>query len=204
MDAAKRRMIEHHLRDRGITSAALLRAFGLVERERFVPDGLHERAYDDNPLPIGHGQTISQPYIVAYMLQELELRQEHRALEVGAGSGYVVALLSHLCGKVVGTERIEELAALATENLSHLKRSNYRIVHTPATLGSPADGPFDRIIVSATAASIPGGLFLQLAEGGVMVIPVGSSWDQWLWKVTKTKGTAVTKRLLPVRFVPLF
>ena len=202
---AREWMVRHDLA--GIRDERVLKAFREVDRALFVPDELRESAYADSPLPIGHGQTISQPFIVAYMLEQLNIRPDHRVLEVGAGSGYVVALLTRLCKEVVATELVRGLAILARKNLRRNGASNYVIIHDPRTLGAPERAPFDRVIVSAAAPALPRELVDQLVEGGVMIIPIGTT-EQWLWRVTKEEGAAgealVTReRLLPVRFVPL-
>lgn len=187
------------LRKQGITDERVLNAMADVDREHFVPAEHRPEAYDDTPLPIGYGQTISQPYIVAYMLEQLDVKPEHTVLEVGAGSGYVAALLAELCTAVVATERVEELAARAERKVA---AENVRIVATPMTVGYPPGAPYDRIIVSASAPDVPQELVDQLADCGRMLIPVGDD-DQWLYLVEKRGEDVTAKRLIGVRFVPL-
>ena len=196
-------MLDHDIRDRGVRDERVLAAFEAVPREHFVPAALRAFAFDDKPLPIGHGQTISQPYIIAYMLEQLDVQTSHKVLEVGAGSGYVVALLVHLCKTVVGTERVKELVTLANNNLKNIHKKNYKILLTEKELGAANEAPYDRIIVSATADELPQALVDQLKENGVMLIPLDDGWMQWLYKITKKKGTVKKEQLLGVRFVPL-
>jgi protein-L-isoaspartate(D-aspartate) O-methyltransferase len=207
-------MLEHDLLLRDIAAEGVLKAFELVPRELFVPAELRDHAYEDTPLPNYCGQTISQPYIVAYMLQALELDATQRVLEVGAGSGYVVALLSLICKEVVATERFKELVTLANAHLEAFEevlrerrlgyKIDYKVIHAPRGLGAPKQAPFDRIIVSAAPVSIPQELVNQLAVDGVMVLPAGPEGDQWLFRVRKAEDTISVERLLPVRFMPLF
>jgi protein-L-isoaspartate(D-aspartate) O-methyltransferase len=186
-----------------IKDQRVLDAFAAVPRERFVTPELRFRAYDDSPLPIGHGQTISQPLIVAIMLDLLALRPEDRALDIGTGSGYQAALLSLLCAQVVTVERIPELASGAAEVLSSLGYANVTVHVVGEELGWPQDAPYDAIVVAAAAPEVPDALVEQLALGGRMVIPVGSRKEQILVLVEKTEaGTRVTDRG-NCRFVPL-
>jgi len=200
-------MIEHSLVGRGIDDEPILAAFARIPRELFMPEQSFDIAYADFPVPIGRGQTISQPYIVAHMLQELELRPDVTVLEVGSGSGYVIALLSLLCRSVHGVERISELSERSRSVLGNLMRggvirNNFTIIDSGDLLGCPDSAPFDRILVSAAAPEVPPELFAQLAEGGVMIMPVGDD-EQWLEKIMKVKGRMVREELLPVKFVPL-
>ena len=194
-----------YLRNQGITSPRVLAAIDAVPRERFVPDESRAAAYDNRPLPIGRGQTISQPYIVAYMTQELDLRACDRVLEIGTGSGYQTAILGELCTQVFSVEIIPSLAERARVLLDEL---GYRCIRTKVDNGR--DGwsefaPFDAIIVTAATESIPQPLVDQLGVDGRMIIPVGADGGrQELQMVRKSATGAVsTSRLLSVRFVPL-
>lgn len=190
------------LRRRGITDERIIEAFCHIDRARFVK----QNSYKDSPQSIGHGQTISQPYIVAYMLKELHLIGNEHVLEVGSGSGYVVALLSQLCKRVVGTEIIHELHERSLHTLGELESEglipgNYTLIHTDQ-LGAPEHAPYDRIVVSAAAKEIPQALIDQLANGGMMIIPVGDD-DQTLIRIEKRADSIMKETLAPVRFVPL-
>ncbi len=198
-------MVQEQIADRGITDPEVLRAMRMVPRHLFVPDGLRSRAYDDTPLPIGHGQTISQPYIVAYMTEVLKVGKGDSVLEIGTGSGYQAAVLSPLVKKVYTMEIIPELAASSKERLKKLGYSNVEVKEGDGYHGWPEKAPFDAIIVTAAAGHIPPPLIRQLKNGGRMVIPVGGFFMvQNLVLVSKDrKGEITTRNLLPVRFVPL-
>ncbi len=198
-------MVDRQLAARGITDSTVLAAMRAVPREEFVPSELHHAAYDDGPLPIGSGQTISQPYIVAAMIEQLELQPTDRVLEIGAGCGYAAAVMAQIAEEVVAIERRWELVVSTRERLEKLGYSNVQIVHGDGTLGCPEDAPFDAIIVAAAAPDIPKSLREQLATGGRMVIPVGHSrWTQHLIRVTKTGPDTFDEETLdPVRFVAL-
>ncbi|MBN1555926.1 MAG: protein-L-isoaspartate(D-aspartate) O-methyltransferase [Phycisphaerae bacterium] len=201
--AARRNMIERHLRARGIRDPRVCEAFRLVPREWFVDDAYKSDAYVDSPLPIGNGQTISQPYIVALMLQELDVHPEHRVLDVGAGSGYQTALLSHLAAEVHGVERIETLADRAVKTLAKLNLTNVTIHVGDGSLGWPDHAPYDRIICGAAAPDVPPAWIEQLTDGGVIVTPAGPRDVQTLRRVEK-HGTEIRRtELCGVRFVPL-
>jgi protein-L-isoaspartate(D-aspartate) O-methyltransferase len=175
-----------------------------VPRERFVPESQHEYAYDDRPLSIGYGQTISQPYIVALMLQALELQQTNKVLEVGAGSGYVTAILAELAGKIVGVEIVPELADYAAATVVELGYTNVDIqLVSRSTLGYLPEAPYDAILVSAGSPSVPQLLLGQLKWGGRLVIPVGSRWQQDLLKITREPEGDVVENLGACYFVPL-
>ena len=174
-----------------------------VPRHRFVAPSLRREAYEDNPIPIGEGQTVSQPYIVAYMLQVLELAPECRVLEVGSGTGYQAALLGELANEVYTIERVPSLFLAAKENLEQLGYDNVEVIHGDGTLGLAEHAPYDRIIVAAAAPDIPAALFEQLAEGGRMILPIGPPAMQELVLVRKKDGEPVTQRLEGCRFVPL-
>ena len=196
-------MIERQLKARGISSEAVLEAMRRVAREQFVAPELKEYAYEDRPLIIGCSQTISQPYIVASMLQALELKSGDRALELGTGSGYQTALLCEIVHEVVSIERHPMLAQLAQEHLSSLGYRNFEIVVGDGTVGYRPRAPYDAVIVSAAAPEIPHSLIEQLAVGGRMVLPVGSRELQDLILVTKSEAGIFRTRLDGCAFVPL-
>ena len=192
------------LRRRGISDAAVLRAMDEVPREHFVSPGMAGAAYADQALPIACGQTISQPYVVAYMTEQLGVRSHHRVLEIGTGSGYQAAILSRLARDVVTIERYRTLADVARDRLATLGYRNVEVRVGDGLSGAPDRAPFDRIIVTAAAETIPEPLVEQLAEGGVMVLPLGPhSGPQYIVKLTKTKEGIARENLIAVRFVPL-
>ncbi|MEN8199395.1 MAG: protein-L-isoaspartate(D-aspartate) O-methyltransferase [Thermodesulfobacteriota bacterium] len=196
-------MVTTQLEPHGIDDQPVLKAMESVPRHLFVPRRLRSRAYMDGPLPIGHGQTISQPFIVAYMTQILEIQPAHRVLEIGTGSGYQAAVLSHLAKRVHTVEIIPELAGSATRRLSDLGYRNVLVKQGDGYHGWPEQGPFDGIMVTAAAEFIPPPLIRQLKEGGKMIIPVGSPFHvQQLMLVSKKEGRITTRSLLLVRFVP--
>jgi len=204
MDAKRLRMVSDQLRRRDITDPLVLEAFGRVPREAFVPDHLAEHAYDDAPLPIGNGQTISQPYVVAMTVQALRLRGGERVLEIGAGSGYAAAILGAIVREVDTVERIEELARSAAERLARLGFTNVHVHHGDGTLGWPQNAPYEAIAVAAAAPKPPAPLLDQLAVGGRMVLPHGMAEYQRLARITRTSATSfVEEDLGDVRFVPL-
>lgn len=170
-EALRAAMVREQLAGRDITDQRVLDAMGRLPRERFVPEAYQAYAYADHPLPIGEGQTISQPYIVAYMLQMLALRGTERVLEVGTGSGYQTALLCMLAAQVISIERIETLSAQAAERLAALGLTNVHLIVGDGWLGAPQYAPYQAITVSAAAARLPKPLLAQLDEGGRMVIP---------------------------------
>jgi protein-L-isoaspartate(D-aspartate) O-methyltransferase len=192
------RYLAHEIADKHVVEA-----MRRVPRDAFVPPELHQVAYDDRPLGIGFGQTISQPFIVALMVQALELKQNEQVLELGTGSGYEAAILAELAQKVVTVEHIRELAESAKQVLDKLSYSNVEIQLAGNTLGWPAGAPYDAIIVSAGAPSVPEVLLEQLAWSGRLVIPVGSRWQQDLLKVTKLKKGNRIENLGGCYFVPL-
>lgn len=196
-------MVRTQLAERGIRDARVLAAMSTVPRHDFVPQDLRQDAYEDHPLPIGEGQTISQPYIVAVMLEHLALRATDRVLEVGTGSGYVTALLSLLCAEVFSVERFVSLADSAAATLRRLGYRNVRIKIGDGSEGWSEHAPFDAILVSAATAEVPVALFAQLAEGGRMMIPVGSPVSQELQLVRKIDGQHEVRVLEGCRFVPL-
>jgi protein-L-isoaspartate(D-aspartate) O-methyltransferase len=201
----RRYMVEHHIAARGVRSPLVLEAMASVPREEFLPEHLREDAYEDTPLPIGEKQTISQPYIVAFMVEALGLSGGERVLEIGAGSGYAAAVLSRIAGEVYTVERIGELAAKASAKLADLGFHNVRVLHGDGTLGWPEHAPFDAIIVAAGGPEIPKSLKQQLKVGGRMVIPVGNDPRvQELIRVTRmSEDTFESEDIADVRFVPL-
>ena len=200
--AMRERMVETQIRARDVQNAAVLSAMGRVPRHLFVPDDLRPFAYDDRPLPIGRGQTISQPYIVAYMTEALQLEPAHTVLEIGTGSGYQAAILAAIVKQVYSVEIVPDLAATARRALAAAGYTNVEVRSGNGYLGWRDHAPFDRIIVTAAPPEIPEPLVEQLAVGGVMVVPVGTA-NQEIVVVTKTPGGIVQKRTIEVRFVPM-
>jgi protein-L-isoaspartate(D-aspartate) O-methyltransferase len=196
-------MIEKQLRRRGIKDGAVLAAMLAVPRHEFVPPELRARAYEDAPLPIGSGQTISQPYIVAAMTAALHLQPHHRVLEIGTGCGYQAAVLSQLAKEVFTIERQPELASAASEKLSRLGYSNVHVHCGDGTLGLPEFAPFDAILVAAAAPTVPKPLLAQLSEGGRIIIPVGDAENQELQLIEKRAESFPMRMLEGCRFVPL-
>lgn len=206
MDAeqAKRQMLERDIKGRGITDASVLRALLAVPREAFVPEKHKRLAYGDRPLPIGEGQTISQPYIVALMVSELGLNESAKVLEVGAGSGYAAAVLGEIAADVYGVERIKALAERAAETLKLIGADNVHVKHGDGTEGWREHAPYDAILVSAGGAELPPALLEQLAPGGRLIMPVGGKLGQELVRVDKSFDGELSKRSLGgARFVPL-
>ena len=204
-DTASRRleMVERQIRQRGVSDERVLDAMRTVPRERFVPAGQVDRAYDDGPLPIGFSQTISQPYIVAYMTEALGVAEGHKVLEVGTGSGYQAAVLGKLAREVFTIEIVPELARGAAATLMTLGYSNVHVRDGDGYAGWPEHAPFDRIMVTAAPAEIPQPLIDQLAPGGRLVLPVGAQGaTQWMTIVEKTDRGIVERRTIPVQFVP--
>ena len=191
------------LRDDGIKSHAVLEVIASTPRHLFVDEALASRAYEDTALPIGHGQTISQPYVVARMTELLLEVNPDTILEVGTGSGYQAAILSQLVNKVYSTERIEALASQARQRFRQLGYRNVRVQHSDGSWGWPQFKPFDAIIVTAGGAEIPGPLLEQLAVGGRLVMPLGDQGRQVLVSVTRTPTVYERVDLEPVSFVPL-
>lgn len=202
MRGARRRLVET-LREKGITDLAVLRAFDLTPRHQFVPTGVRHRAYEDSALPIGNGQTISQPYIHARYLELLKLTGNERVLEIGTGSGFQTVLISHLAAQVFSIERIAALSQSARENIQRVGAANVSLLVGDGTIGWRAYSPYDAILVSAAGPTIPEPLVAQLADGGRMVVPVGGQSEQVLWYVTRSGDQIERKELGPVRFVPL-
>jgi protein-L-isoaspartate(D-aspartate) O-methyltransferase len=200
--AERGRMVDEQLAGRDIRDARVLAAMRKVPRHLFVPEPLRAAAYQDRPLPIGHDQTISQPYIVAYMSEALDLDAAHRVLEIGTGSGYQAAILGELAKEVYTIEIVDPLAARARQTLSELGYANVHVRSGNGYLGWPEQSPFDRIMVTAAPDAVPPALVEQLAIGGLMAIPVGVG-DQELRILRRTATGLETLRTLPVRFVPM-
>lgn len=196
-------MVDEQLIPRGIGNAKVLDAFKKVPRHKFVPEKFREGAYADHPLPIGNGQTISQPYMVALMTETLALTGKEKVLEIGAGSGYQTAILAELAKEVCSVERIEALTQLARENLAAAGYEDIKIKIGDGTLGWQEEGPFDAIIVTAGAPNIPGKLVDQLKPDGRMVIPVGGTFSQMLTLVRKKRGRVSKTDISGCMFVPL-
>ena len=203
--AERETMVERQLRRRGITEPLIVDAFRTVPREVFVDESQRQFAYGDHPLPIAAGQTISQPYIVALMIQAAELSPTDRVLEVGAGSGYAAAVMGQIAQRVVAVERHKLLAAEARERMKHLGYDNVAIVEGDGSVGWPAEAPFDAILAAASGRHVPQPLIDQLVPGGRIVMPIGDAgWTQQLIKVTKqANGNLDRENLGGVRFVPL-
>ena len=199
----RERMVQEQLRRRGITDERLLAVMLEVPRHCFVDDAMRGRAYGDHPLPIGAGQTISQPYIVAYMTQSLGLTGVENVLEIGTGSGYQAAILSRLCSQVYTIERINSLLAGARKTFDKLRYFNIRSKLDDGTIGWPENGPYDAIIVTAGGPGIPEPLIEQLADPGRLIIPVGNQHVQDLQLLEKKEGQVIVTSLASVRFVDL-
>ncbi|MCB0550395.1 MAG: protein-L-isoaspartate(D-aspartate) O-methyltransferase [Phaeodactylibacter sp.] len=196
-------MVQYQIAGRGITDKATLNAMRTVPRHLFVPENLRSRAYDDGPLPIGYGQTISQPYIVGYMTEAIRPKPDFRVLEIGTGSGYQAAVLAKIVDKAYTIEIVEELAGQATKRLQKLGYDNVQVRFGDGYHGWKEHAPYDAIVVTAAAEFIPPPLVEQLKPGGIMIIPIGSPFMvQTLMLVEKKGGQIKTKSLFPVRFVP--
>jgi protein-L-isoaspartate(D-aspartate) O-methyltransferase len=196
------RMVREQIQARGVKDPRVLEAMGSVPRHRFVPDSEASKAYQDSPLPIGHGQTISQPFIVAYMCEAMELKGHEKVLEIGTGSGYHAAVLSLLAKEVYTIEILQPLAEAARNRLKELGYQNVKVFCKDGYRGLPEEAPFDGIVVTAAPPEIPQELMKQLKIGGRMVVPVGKG-EQELLRITRTEQGAKVERLLPVRFVPM-
>ncbi len=201
--AERRAMVEEQIRERGVGAPRVLAALLAVPRHLFVPEDYVAGAYSDQPLPIGEGQTISQPYMVAVMTEALELSGSERVLEVGTGSGYQAAVLSLLAAEVYTVESHASLALAARQRLAQLGYANVHVHSGDGTMGLPEAAPFDAIVVTAAAPRVPLPLVEQLAEGGRLVIPVGQADQQELLQVRKTAGQITSRALHYCRFVPL-
>ncbi|WP_366083034.1 protein-L-isoaspartate(D-aspartate) O-methyltransferase [Geothrix sp.] len=197
-------MVREQIAARGITNLRVLEAMGQVPRHEFVPAELRSRAYEDGPLPIGHGQTISQPYIVAFMTEALDPKPTDRVLEIGTGSGYQAAVLSGLVAEVCSIELVEPLARRAETDLRRLGFTHVKVRCGDGHLGWPEAAPFDAIIVTCAPEEVPPALVAQLKAGGRMIIPVGSQWGaQELVLLQRTPAGLEKNAVLPVRFVPM-
>lgn len=203
--AARRQMVQEQLRGSGrdITNAGVLQAMGTVPRHEFMPESVRAHAYHDFPLPIGYGQTISQPYIVAFMTGHLDPQPTDRVLEIGTGSGYQAAILSGLVQAVYSIEIVEPLAHRAAADLKRLGYTNVFVRAGDGYQGWPEAAPFDAIIVTCAPERVPQPLVDQLREGGRMIIPVGRIEDQDLYLLQKKRGQVERRAVLPVRFVPM-
>jgi protein-L-isoaspartate(D-aspartate) O-methyltransferase len=202
LTSARQRMVDTQIKARGIAAASVLDAMRRVPRHLFVPPGIQSRAYEDTPLPIGLGQTISQPFIVAYMTEALHVTSEHTVLEIGTGSGYQAAVLSVLAKDVYTIEIVAPLADRARVTLSSLGYRNVQVRTGNGYLGWPEHAPYDRIMVTAAPDDVPGALVEQLKAGGLMAIPVGTT-TQELRILRRTATGMATLHTLPVRFVPM-
>ncbi|MBI3331151.1 MAG: protein-L-isoaspartate(D-aspartate) O-methyltransferase [Candidatus Omnitrophica bacterium] len=202
-DAQRERMVQEQLQARGVTDPRLLAAFRKVPRHLFVPPEFQEQAYTDHPLPIGAGQTISQPYMVALMTGRLGLQGHERVLEIGAGSGYQAAILAELALEVFSVERIPDLLRSAAGRLSALGYLNVHFTAGNGSLGWPAHAPYDAIVVTAAAPDIPAPLLAQLADGGTLVLPIGPQEGQVLVEVRKRRGIVTQQEIASCVFVPL-
>lgn len=201
-EAARVRMVDEQIRARGVRDTRVLDAMRRVPRHLFVPEPQRARAYDDRPVPIGRGQTISQPYIVAFMTEALDVAPHHRVLEIGTGSGYQAAILAELARDVYTIEIIPELAERARRTLSSLGYRNVHVRVGNGYLGWPEHAPYDRIVVTAAPEKVPSALLEQLRIGGLMAIPVGTGIQELLVLRRTATGTE-TLQTLPVRFVPM-
>ena len=199
---ARRRLVET-IRAKGVNDLAVLRAFEMTPRHQFVPTGIWHRAYDDQPLPIGSGQTISQPSIHAKYLELLKLQGREKVLEIGTGSGYQTVLLAHLVAQVFSIERIPALMEQARENIRKAKVNNVSLLVGDGTVGWRQYAPYDAILVSAASPKVPEPLVEQLADGGRLLIPLGGRDEQELVMLTRHGDELQQESILPVRFVPL-
>jgi protein-L-isoaspartate(D-aspartate) O-methyltransferase len=196
-------MVESQLRARGVSDTRVLDAFAKVPRHEFAPERYRSQAYEDHPLPIGEEQTISQPYIVALMLQALAISPHDRVLEIGTGSGYITALLAELAARVISIERHASLADSAAALLSRMGYRNIQIVTADGSRGFPQSAPYDVVIVSAAAPELPQELVAQLSEGGRMIVPVGVEDSQQLQFIEMRHGKPILTLRELCRFVPL-
>lgn len=202
-DSMREKMVKDQLEAREVTDTATLRAMRIVKRHMFVPENLVNKAYDDGPLPIGYGQTISQPYIVAYMTELIKPGPEYKVLEIGTGSGYQAAILAEIIDSVFTMEIIPELGSSSAGRLKNLGYENVEVKIEDGYFGWKEHAPYDAIIVTAATEYIPPPLLEQLKDGGKMVIPIGSPFmTQWLMLVEKDGDKITTTGKIPVRFVP--
>ena len=202
-DRKRLAMVEKQIKPRGVKDPFVLNAMKIIPRHEFVPAPLRENSYEDAPLPIGEGQTISQPYIVALMAEAAEIKPNDKVLEIGTGSGYAAAIISNIAKQVYTIERIESLGKAAIERFKKLGLENIEVKIGDGTLGWQEKGPFDAIIVTAGAPVVPSSLIAQLKEGGRLIIPVGDALVQSLLRIRKKEGALIQEILEMVRFVPL-
>lgn len=202
-DEARARMVETQVVPRGISDQRVLQAMRGVPRHLFVPESNRSQAYYDRPLSIGHGQTISQPYIVAFMTAALELTGTEKVLEIGTGSGYQAAVLSKVAQRVISVECVAELADTATKTLADLGYGTVQVIVGDGSLGLPEEAPFDAIMFTAAAPEVPMPLCEQLVDGGRLVGPIGSRYDQMLVRLRRCGDEWESENLTPVIFVPL-
>lgn len=202
---ARENMVEYDLKGRDITNEKVLKAMEKVPRHEFVPEGIKNQAYADNPLPIGYGQTISQPYVVALMTQSLNLRPKEKVLEIGTGSGYQAAILAELAKEVYTIEIIPELAQRANKTLFNLGYKNIKVKEADGYFGWEEFAPFDAIMITAAVDHIPPPLIQQLNEGGKLILPLGSTkyWQTLTLVVKKNNNSLETMYITTVRFVPM-
>jgi len=199
----REKMVKDQIEKRGVSDKLVLKAMRNVKRHQFVPQERIAEAYDDGPLPIGYGQTISQPYIVAYMTEVIQCKPEFKVLEIGTGSGYQAAVLAEIVKEVYTIEIVTELANAAAERLKKLGYSKVKVKQADGYYGLKENGPYDAIIVTAAAEFVPPPLIEQLKEKGKIVIPIGSPFMTQTLMLIEKKGKSIkTKNLLPVRFVP--
>jgi protein-L-isoaspartate(D-aspartate) O-methyltransferase len=200
---ARRKMIQQQIRDRGVRDPRVLDALMAVPREEFLPPEQRHHAYDDRALALAHGQTISQPYIVAYMTEQLAVEPHHRVLEIGTGSGYQCAILAKIAQHVYSIERIDSLRQRAAETLERIGINNVTLRGGDGTMGLPEFAPYDRIMVTAAGPRVPQVLVDQLAEGGRLVIPIGGALDQTIVVASKSGGRIIETATIGCRFVKL-
>jgi len=196
-------MVETQILERGIRDKRVIEVMKKLPRHLFVPENIIDDAYDDRALPIGHGQTISQPYIVALMTELLELKGDEKVLEIGTGSGYQAAILAELAREVHTVERVLQLAEESRNRFERLGYKNIKVYIRDGTEGVPEEAPFDRIIITAATPEIPPPLVEQLKEGGIVVAPVGERYSQYMLKAIKKGNELERHYLIPVAFVPL-
>ena len=202
-ESERSRMVEEQIMGRGVKDARVLAAMRKIPRHEFLPEAIRGVAYADQALPIGEGQTMSQPYMVALMTELLDLKATERVLEIGTGSGYQAAVLAELCEKVYTVERVKTLAAQARVVLDRLGYKNVAIKVYDGTYGWKEMAPFDAVIVTAGSPDVPSALVDQLRDGGRLVIPVGERYAQQLLKIVRKAGGTITEKSIPCVFVPL-